>query len=401
MWAPPCKKVHLVLILSLTYSHCTFGVLLRNGMQVTHGNHSFAFSRHYLSIKKQESSIHTWEQHNSTVPPCNSQSMKELTTGKWYITRKGHYMFEPDTCMLRRITGESARRYGVTCVQCSCNYLYVLSIKRDTVCWRRCFSGKHIAFVGDSLMRYQYINLAYFLSKLERMEPYGDQRGRPSLCIETEWKDWEQYYHFTSAILGSSVEGCGTEICDCSRNSDTTLDKIREYRTLHLYFPDSCKESYINHIKVQDLDYLSVSYQQTFRHPDPLRAGQDALRLYEHSYRQQPPDVLILNMGLHISDDPEYNSTLTSVLDLAKSLSSVHNITLLWKTTTYGTGSKWPLRDSELDLVLTRNVSVYDVGKMVSAAVEQRLAMTWDPLHFFPFVYEQMNDVLLNSLCKS
>lgn len=47
------------------------------------------------------------------------------------------------------------------------------------------------------------------------------------------------------------------------------------------------------------------------------------------------------------------------------------------------------------------NVSLYDVGKMFLAAVEQRLAMTWDPLHFFPFVYEQFNDVLLNNLCKN
>ena len=247
-------------------------------------------------------------------------------------------------------------------------------------------------------MRYQYINLAYLLSKLQRMEPYGDQQGRPSLCIESEWKDWEQFFHFTSAILGASEQGCGTEICDCVCNNV----KKREYRTLHLSFPESCKDRHIDHVEVQDLDYLTMSYHQVFRHPDPLRAGQNALWLYENSYREQPPDVLILNMGLHMrSAEAEFVSTLPSVLDLAKIVSSTHNTTLLWKTTTQGTGSEWTFRASELKMVLESNISVYDVGQMVSAAIDQRLTLTWDELHFFPFVYEQINDVLLNYMCKS
>ncbi len=119
VWAPPYTKVHLALILYLTYAHCACGVLLRNGMQVTRGNHSFADSRNYLNILQQDSSIHIWEQHFKTVPPCNSKSLEELTTGKWYINRKGRYLYEPDTCVLHRITGESARRYGFTSVECS------------------------------------------------------------------------------------------------------------------------------------------------------------------------------------------------------------------------------------------------------------------------------------------
>lgn len=248
-------------------------------------------------------------------------------------------------------------------------------------------------------MRYQYVNLAFFLSKLYRLEPYGDQKGHPSLCIETEWKDWEQYFHFTSAILGASVDGCGTETCDCYRNAKTNVDK-REYRTLHLSFPDSCLDGHINNVQGQDLDYLFVSYQQMLRYPQPSRAVEDALRHYELSYRQQPPNLLILNMGLHLQADAEYNSTLTSALDLAKSVSNLHNTTVLWKTTTHGTGSKWVLRDSELDLMVKRNISVYDVGRMASAALDQRLALSWDPVHFFPFVYEQFNDVLLNNMCR-
>ena len=35
---------------------------------------------------------------------------------------------------------------------------------------RRCLKGKHFVFVGDSLMRYQYLAFAYYLSKLKRLE---------------------------------------------------------------------------------------------------------------------------------------------------------------------------------------------------------------------------------------
>jgi hypothetical protein len=59
-------------------------------------------------------------------------------TGKFYMDSDGHYSWEPDGCRLRRFTGDEARK---------------------------CLSGRHVAFVGDSVTRYQYISLAFFLSK--------------------------------------------------------------------------------------------------------------------------------------------------------------------------------------------------------------------------------------------
>ena len=99
-----------------------------------------------------------------------------------------------------------------------------------------------MVFVGDSLTRYQYLAFAYYLSKLKRLEPYGGLPGYPSICIETEWRDWFQYFHFSSAILAAAAGGCGTEICDCLRhNNMSSLAEVREFRTLHLTFPESCR----------------------------------------------------------------------------------------------------------------------------------------------------------------
>lgn len=102
--------------------------------------------------------------------------------------------------------------------------------------------GKHIVFAGDSLTRYQYIQFAYLLSTLKRLEPYGSQPGHPSICLEKEWENWDQFYHQTSAILQEAVAGCGNEICDCSYNPRD----IREYRTLHLTFPESLSQQLLN-----------------------------------------------------------------------------------------------------------------------------------------------------------
>ena len=266
-------------------------------------------------------------------------------------------------------------------------------------CGRRCLAGKHIAFVGDSLTRYQYMAFAYFLSKMKRLEKYGGLPGYPSICIETEWMDWPQYYHFSSAIIGSAAQGCGTELCDCLRNGNLTLAQVREFRSLHLTFPDSCtgRHSY----RSKSREYLTVSYQQMFAYPDPQTAGQDALHHFELSYQQQPPDVLVLNAGVHLLgvQVPDYNATLASILQAGAAVREKHDTLLLWASTTNGTNGPWVWRDQELQLAAAHSYAQYDVGRVALAAAQQRLGMTWDSRHFLPMVYEHFNDVLLNWLC--
>ena len=143
-----------------------------------------------------------------------------------------------------------------------------------------------------------------------------------------------------------------------------------------------------------------MSYQHMFRFPDPVRAGQDALRNYELSYRQQPPDLLLINVGLHIAHDPaEFNTTLAGLFNLAEIVAERHKTKLLWKTTTHGMDA-WPLRAKELDMLAAHSFPALDVNKMVASAAEQLLNFTWDGTHFLPVVYEQFNDVLLNHMCE-
>ena len=66
---------------------------------------------------------------------------------------------------------------------------------------------------GDSLTRYQYLSLAYFLSTTHHVDRFGKRRGYPSLVIEREHPDWDTYYLESNAALEHSVDGCGSEWC--------------------------------------------------------------------------------------------------------------------------------------------------------------------------------------------
>jgi hypothetical protein len=73
----------------------------------------------------------------------------------------------------------------------------------------RCLAGRHLLMVGDSIMRYEYMGLAAFLST-GSWTPWPD---RP--CdYHHFWPDFNEYYKECSARLR------GDEICDCYRIAD-------------------------------------------------------------------------------------------------------------------------------------------------------------------------------------
>lgn len=46
------------------------------------------------------------------------------------------------------------------------------------------------------------------------------------------------------------------------------------------------------------------------------------------------------------------------------------------------------------------NWDIMDARIITQAAKNQGLNLYWDQMHFLPFVYEELNDVLLNMLCS-
>ena len=88
---------------------------------------------------------------------------------------------------------------------------------------RECFAKnapEGIMMIGDSLTRYQYLNLVYFLV-------HGVWGANSDLPNENEhkYKNWKQFFHVTNERMG------GHEVCDCFRNH---VNHTVEYR----YFDD-------------------------------------------------------------------------------------------------------------------------------------------------------------------
>jgi hypothetical protein len=89
---------------------------------------------------------------------------------------------------------------------------------------KTCLSDKHVAMIGFSLVRYQYLSLAYFMEYGKWLPWDGAKfRGYPSPVIENQWRvdplgnllkhheHWVSFFNGTTALLN------GNEACDCFR----------------------------------------------------------------------------------------------------------------------------------------------------------------------------------------
>ena len=211
----------------------------------------------YSSIEQQPGSyVHPVTEALKESPYCNfSGNDVMLTAGKWYKDEDGEYFFEPEMCRIRRYSAEAARS---------------------------CLSGKHIAFVGDSVTRYEYLSLVHFLSKKQYMERYGaSDAGNPSLVNEHDFSSWDDFFARGSARIAAAVDAEADELCDCHRPLGGPLSDITEHREFVLH---------------QHGDALvRVSYHFSYNYPSVEESMlQKLIQLFACGV--QHPDVVVLNM---------------------------------------------------------------------------------------------------------
>ena len=214
---------------------------------------------YYSQIEAQPGSfVHPATEALQQLPHCNlSSSDAALTPGKWYKDEDGEYFYEPDACRLRRHSGEAARS---------------------------CLSGKHIAFVGDSVTRYEYLSLVYFLSKKQYMERYGASvSGEPSLVNEKDWSSWDDFFATGSARIAAAVDAEAIELCDCQRTPALDVASIREHRELVLHQREEAP--------------VRVSYHFSYNFPSVEESMMHEL-IQLFACGRQHPDVVVLNMVL-------------------------------------------------------------------------------------------------------
>ena len=268
---------------------------------------------------------------------------------------------------------------------------------------------KQIIFIGDSLSRYQYLNLIHYFHTNSWMGSTNQ------LARETDWGSWKSFH------IGSTLRfGC-QEICDCYKPDDKKFIKIenRHYYDidynitirLYLWYPpihplsvsyNSVRKPLSELIKAQclapiewlnKLNEYNPNITHTFRNDDALLKFVQEIIQPLHTY------FLIINNGIWkypiLREDASFRSKF---VELAKK-SSNH---FIWKTTATVCGEKIS-RDSPIFLnqLQDLNVTIFDTYKYTKdvTAVHDKMNISrqvcYDGLHYNHFVYRELNKLLL------
>jgi hypothetical protein len=315
---------------------------------------------------------------------------------------------------------------------------------------RACLRGRHILFIGDSLTRYQYLNLAQFLTYDDWTPFHG--KGVPLTEVERvqggsklSWNSWSDF------LAGTNERLQGYEICDCFRDIRVHPDYMLENR--YYFNPrNNARVSFLffsvpRYTRHHDLGFLNVTCgarggcAQGGCTPkfngcgDPAASqsyyvaedGADAQSAFLHrlvvdsarelASRVAPIDALVLNMGYNggpgwprevntfqpgnISVHREvYKSALLDVTRLLLKERLASN--LVWKTTTAHTNNDY-LNDVEVKWVRDNLVPLgwhlFDAFGFTQRLEGNLKNSVTDGIHFKPHVYRGLNEALALQLC--
>eukprot|EP00981_Chlorochromonas_danica_P007289 scaffold1636_cov165-Ochromonas_danica.AAC.13 len=219
--------------------------------------------------------------------------------------------------------------------------------------WLSFLRNKRIAFIGDSLTRYQYLSLAWFLSSGQWLE----DPGLTPLTHEKRWPDWSSFFHSSNMRMGCH------EILDACR-AIGEIQEIRENRyfyhfglnlsiSMNLYLPYKTNKMMLNMdfptvkdfnsrcmfsahgMKYSNRYFNEVNYSSSFESIQSFITGWIA---------PVQPDYLVFNHGFWSPEMVYEPSYLPSVMQAARNASK-H---VIWKTTTSGSRNPRQYEDDNL-----------------------------------------------------
>lgn len=257
-----------------------------------------------------------------------------------------------------------------------------------------CLSGKDVVFLGDSVLRYQYLALAFFIAHGYTQHPYG-QGQEKSLTKWMGWGDWQKFYGAVPGVLTrNSTYGRSEALCNCKRLVQSVSSGDYEYWEFK-FTPNA-----------PGLKPFVLRCHTVFAYPSFKEAGLIGMNW---AFKDKKPDVVILNMGLwygaiaqknNRSVDPHAHAFLEAlepVFELGRDLRNRtgSNTLLLWRSNTAFVAFN-PTVHSVAQMY---GWKVMDISLMVANAQKQGIRSTWDAFHFHNFMYEAINTYFLNVLC--
>mmetsp|Transcript_14446 Transcript_14446/g.21449 ORF Transcript_14446/g.21449 Transcript_14446/m.21449 type:complete len:361 (+) Transcript_14446:45-1127(+) len=272
--------------------------------------------------------------------------------------------------------------------------------------------GKHLVMIGDSLTRYQYLSLVYFLESGKFSSPH------PSQTWEKEYNSWNQFYQITNHRLN------GNEVCDCFRVKMNETEIINENRYYHNpltnvritylqwfgsvgmgYHPDILKLA-------QSRDSFEIAL--TICHPgtcdprDPTFVKTNPNAFIKNVIADLNPHFVVMNCGhwKRCGSQLEIKQTVAAAVNILEKL-GLSSKNFIWKSTTHAL--RQPNSHEYLNVIHDSGAQVmpaYNITYeyfMLSKDLQLELPFTayTDNLHFREFVYRELNIFMLNMLANS
>eukprot|EP00981_Chlorochromonas_danica_P013774 scaffold6852_cov215-Ochromonas_danica.AAC.11 len=262
--------------------------------------------------------------------------------------------------------------------------------------WLSFLRNKRISFIGDSLTRYQYLSLAWFLSSGQWLE----DPGLPSLIREKEFGSWDGFLHSTNKRMGCH------EIIDAYRH-DSIFHSCRENRYFHHYglnltitlnsffppFPMLLSRD-LPTTKEFSANCMGETHLLSFN-PEANQSYVDAHDFITHKLVPFQPDYLIFNHGFwspHLVAQPSYLPRLQELVSKATKCA-------IWKATTTELNRGAQVEDDEFRQRLSSSgFLLFDTFALTKHLVNTKEAY-FDRYHFVHLsIYRELNIALLQFL---
>lgn len=279
-----------------------------------------------------------------------------------------------------------------------------------------------LVFVGDSLTRYQYLSLAYFL----RYGRWFDPSTYPNNLVDAHSfhhtyhpdEDWNEFFMQSNRMLQPY------ELCDCMRKFDNSIALERRYfyddvlnnKVVYINISGRSTAGYQGLYGRVDSEALFASPFQAglFQAPDGAKSISNFTTLHGGSWeyftwadmienhigpmKLGPTAVAVLNAGLHPS---RFHDSLQAVA-LKEALETI-GIKGVWKTTTFTKDEIMENRVTarSLDKKMCHTLQQSEVKGLcfdISWTAELKPELYYDQLHFGEPVYRILNEDLLSLL---
>jgi len=414
-------------------------------------DHNVNTTKHSKSEKKPEEE----SRHGERPFALTNVTCDELMQGPLSIYKDGSFLTNRTTRMVWKKRSDGSRELTLPC---TCH------LKRYTANEAGiCLKNKNPFFVGDSLTRYQFLSLAYFLEYkkwpmrfqaglqpcLDHIDENGNpscsKRGEPSVCAVGDWEDfgggWNDYFQsmgggtdggvFNGRMESQSVrssnrnvskvdtmqyvssteygEGRGrTKLSVYTESGSTGMEPFHGFNFKGCGYNATCtytRERYNQNKKRLKANHFDWAYPNIMSGFGPNGTDFHA--------QHQNTNYIFYNRGIWGGIQIEKAKIMMSAMyqmiggDVGRIVS---NNRCFFRSTTGSSKSK---RLDNLESGPVRNV-VYNAGceyfdvahvtaefSKINKKNSEHKNIFWDGSHYLPWVYEELNNLLLNVLCNT